>query len=855
MLGALAALCAFAAVACGQTSQDSGDATGGRVKYTVHFDVNTDYQTNAVLDQLVKENMHAKKPTVEITQDGVSDYIVFGWYTEKDCVNEWNFRKNKITENITLYAKWGYEYTVNYYVVDDSVEADAALSPVKTEKVRDGKLVKELPEYVVGFEYYGSYTDRACTQAFDYTRAVTASTDIYMKKSASISLSEGNRSGALSENLTAVAAGSDPENGLIAKAGWAEPKKVGDEVYTYVNFGYSPYNPDPYVEWTQPIDIRNTQTLTFTFKNLGSSDTFSVYFTTFADEKQTEYSATGKYYTASFVQQLKLQASQRTMNETDDNWITVTFDMTEIYANGYSVWGTSSYLAGLRIQSTYKSKSEKDASNAYLIKSIVGGKQDVTVEDSETVQKIRANDDEATVAAKAEAQESVRGFVFPKDFAKATVENGSVYNREAGLLLYAENEIALRGSEDKKTLLQLAYSGDTVDLKEYCTLNLRLRNYGYNGEINVTLYNDENVSVSVTMAMESRMQGVQEYFVNLSSNRFMEGALQKVVLEYTSLGTDNAILIESVYFSEFRADDIAGVNFNDRFTVGFTTTDKTEVAYDANLKATVFTVSGDEELFSAKECAFTNDGYAAATLQYYVTEATEITAVKIGYKIDGTYKYYEYPVDAQTVNQKQKTATVVFKAEERGCITGLSVSFTGTGKIAVAALTFDLSAENAVDFTNSYSNFYTLYDWAANCTYVYDSAAKAAKITPDAGETAHFRAYIGYVANELKSSTWNPSKNIDLRGKTTIKIVYRNPSENDKFALAIGLDQTDYGTGESEEHPFSDATLQTNMDSGEWSVLSFELPSKYTAEDAGYMLAKLSMQFSGTLYLRAIVVE
>ena len=37
------------------------------------------------------------------------DYIFKGWYTDYNFNNKWNFDKNKVVENITLYAKWIYD--------------------------------------------------------------------------------------------------------------------------------------------------------------------------------------------------------------------------------------------------------------------------------------------------------------------------------------------------------------------------------------------------------------------------------------------------------------------------------------------------------------------------------------------------------------------------------------------------------------------------------------------------------------------------------------------------------------------------------------------------------------------------
>ena len=38
------------------------------------------------------------------------DHTFLGWYTDPDCTNVWDFATDKITEDITLYAKWRHDY-------------------------------------------------------------------------------------------------------------------------------------------------------------------------------------------------------------------------------------------------------------------------------------------------------------------------------------------------------------------------------------------------------------------------------------------------------------------------------------------------------------------------------------------------------------------------------------------------------------------------------------------------------------------------------------------------------------------------------------------------------------------------
>ena len=74
----------------------------GKTKhYTVSFDLNGKGST-PIASQTVEEGQTATVPAVP--ED--SDYSFTGWYTEKECVNAYDFA-TPVTANITLYAGWG----------------------------------------------------------------------------------------------------------------------------------------------------------------------------------------------------------------------------------------------------------------------------------------------------------------------------------------------------------------------------------------------------------------------------------------------------------------------------------------------------------------------------------------------------------------------------------------------------------------------------------------------------------------------------------------------------------------------------------------------------------------------------
>ncbi len=81
--------------------------TNGKTEiYTVTFDVNG-VECTAPTAQTINVGGKAKQPTLS----NVDGYNVVGWYTDSACTNEFSF-DTAITEDITLYAKWGISYDV-----------------------------------------------------------------------------------------------------------------------------------------------------------------------------------------------------------------------------------------------------------------------------------------------------------------------------------------------------------------------------------------------------------------------------------------------------------------------------------------------------------------------------------------------------------------------------------------------------------------------------------------------------------------------------------------------------------------------------------------------------------------------
>ncbi len=68
-------------------------------RYTLSFESSGG---DAVVAQSISYNATAKEPNVP-TKLG---FVFGGWFKEADHINQWNFTKDVVTANMTLYAKW-----------------------------------------------------------------------------------------------------------------------------------------------------------------------------------------------------------------------------------------------------------------------------------------------------------------------------------------------------------------------------------------------------------------------------------------------------------------------------------------------------------------------------------------------------------------------------------------------------------------------------------------------------------------------------------------------------------------------------------------------------------------------------
>ena len=866
-------------VSCGTTT--TTPESNGPQEALVVFDVNTDLETNLIRERSIVVGRRISEPKAFITGDNPDNLQVYGWYTSQDCTEDtrWDFKKGKVSGDVTLYAKWVALHDVNY-IVNGELNS--------TVNVFDGDFIEETAEIVMGYKYLGSFKDATYTESFDFSAPITGDTDIYVSRSEGLYLSDYKEEGLLSagsltDYLTSACGSYDPSAGC--EEGWVEEYTIEEtgETCTYVNFGKNPVYGDGYVELSLPLDITNSQIIRLTYKNIGKGTKINCYFTAMLD-LEGHYSETGSFYTANFNWPNYIGgpvgdalAIPVQMNETDE-WVTVDFNLYEVYKNGYSIWGTSPYLGAIRIEVNYKNTGEDDWANEMLIKSIEGVPHEIYVEDSEEVQEVlgyamSTTEDEMEEAG-ALLADNERGIDFVKDYKSHgdnwTEGNVEVYPTTEGMLMYAENEILARENNN-------ASKGFTIDLPEgrevsfehLTTLNITLQNYGYQDELTIFIYNEQGVPVRTTIEINTRMFEPKTYSVNLyglfgitkEEDEAEEHSFDKIRFIYTSRGVDNAILFKDVTFSEFIPFDTVGLNFYDKYCFGLESNQDVDVTFNSKVKGTEFNVHRSGVVLTSPDKSYdaTNEGYAYMSLKGELPADSQITAVTVQLKVNGEFGTpYVYRMEkAGALNIK-----LPLVKSERGYVKAVRFTFEGTGAIVISELAYSVS-ETSLPYYGSYDLVYNSghIDWKGKGNfYEYDAKAKTSTFIKGAlNESLGFSIYIGYSAYEPYLNTPHTTKNVLITGRTVVTLVYQNRTEASEIGMHLSFDETDRKPGDESRFAIYQThaiPIDSNMQDYEWSAVSVVVEGDALREYLNSYLAKVNFEFGGEqITIRAISIE
>ena len=179
-----------AVASCSFGGTGNSVAAGAKTTATVKFDLNLEgYETNIVKDKQITIGKRVPVAKAYITGDNPSNLQLYGWYTDAACTNAWDFKNDHVEGDMTLYAKWVEQYTVNYYVNGVLTQSDFAFK---------GDMLEEDASLVAGFKYLGTYSDADHENAFDYQMPISGDLDLYIQRSEGIYLSDYTEDGEIS---------------------------------------------------------------------------------------------------------------------------------------------------------------------------------------------------------------------------------------------------------------------------------------------------------------------------------------------------------------------------------------------------------------------------------------------------------------------------------------------------------------------------------------------------------------------------------------------------------------------------------------------------------------------------------
>lgn len=333
--------------------------TDSKTEYTVKFSVcaPSGVQTNTIADKQIVNGDVVERPTV--VQRGTGGYYITGWYEDESYTQEWDFDIDAVNKDITLYAKWGRKYTVEYYS-NQSLE-----SPIYSETVTEGKTVTPSDDVFVGYKVNGYYTDKNHTQVFNANSPVTSDLSVYANTSETLYFGADS----IKKNFTQRRALSDS----TGEIGVTTVKfDTNGEKYAEVKFGLTTKTTNACIILSGVnVDITKSQKIKITYRNLGNSEKFRFFFVLKDSGGDYVGSNNAGDYDNERNYDYSFKSSEKNMSATSE-WATLEIDLASL--NTY--WKNASYLSALRIDSWYKAKDETDDTNIIQIKSIEG----ITVE-------------------------------------------------------------------------------------------------------------------------------------------------------------------------------------------------------------------------------------------------------------------------------------------------------------------------------------------------------------------------------------------------------------------------------------------------------------------------------------------
>ena len=371
--------------ACGEKTPKPDDGALVDGKAVVKFDSNLE-GTMRTEENITKVQEQKKTPGEKLTRvrlvvkdanANIGNFAFKEWCTDKEGTTPWDF-DTPVQKSMTLYAKWEVQCQITYNV--------AGLDTPLVSNVFKGEKAPRRDSDVGWKKIVNWCTDSEFKNEYDFNKPVNSNLTLYAKLEPGVFIN-GSR-------LTTFTVGYHGENDddstiTLEESGGEEYARVhyarvwdnGAAWITYTNFNQriTTYNPEVDAE-----KDRFGDQITITFKNLGKSTHFRMYFIVCYDKQGGGFlyssghgmveGSTGPGW--STLVQLQLREDQIKMSA-DDEWTTLTINLAEATNNGFgknggSEWGTADLISNLRFDfCEYENgKSLYDKGNDILIKEI-----------------------------------------------------------------------------------------------------------------------------------------------------------------------------------------------------------------------------------------------------------------------------------------------------------------------------------------------------------------------------------------------------------------------------------------------------------------------------------------------------
>lgn len=139
------------------------------IQHTVTFEV---HGGNTIDPVQIDDNTSLIRPTPPVK----TGYTFKGWYKDSGLLDAWNFDVDKVTDDLTLYAKW----EMNQYTVSFQTDGGSAISPLLADY--NSTITEPASPTKNGYTFKGWYADNTFHTSWNFeTDKITSNTTLYAK--------------------------------------------------------------------------------------------------------------------------------------------------------------------------------------------------------------------------------------------------------------------------------------------------------------------------------------------------------------------------------------------------------------------------------------------------------------------------------------------------------------------------------------------------------------------------------------------------------------------------------------------------------------------------------------------------